>query len=72
MKRLYCSDFDVGPCCNSCHDDDDEGRAELFDEERTLDGIRYTARVCCRVSPKIDEQAWRKAVSRALDAKETE
>jgi hypothetical protein len=52
-RRLYCSDFIAAGlwrennCCESCHEDENEGLYELQEEECTLNGVLYTASICC-------------------------
>lgn len=55
---LSCMDFDKDPgkpqCCNSCHDDEDEGYEGLLE---IYEGDRMTARVCCVVHTWLEKRA---------------
>ncbi len=52
---LYCSSFEkldgFPGCCNSCHEDYNEGYADLLDLD--VDGVPIY--VCCTVSTWLDE-----------------
>jgi len=46
MNVLYCSHVnklkDAPPCCESCHEDEDDGYDNLYNE---IDGLKYN--LCC-------------------------
>jgi len=44
---LYCSDFNAGPCCSSCHYDEELGYADMIELEDSHGA--YCGRVCCVV-----------------------
>lgn len=52
MPDLWCSDWPNVTCCNSCHDDFDEGYEQHF-QGSLSDGRSY--RVCCAVLHAIND-----------------
>lgn len=56
---LYCIDFDdvagKPKCCNSCHDDVEEGYHELLERyDDSASDFRVTHMVCCTVNTWLD------------------
>lgn len=58
-KRLFCSDFPGGSCCNSCHEDADECGIELseWDDVDFPDHIPEgsVASLCCHMASYLDD-----------------